>query len=681
MIVLAAMSLIWTWPLALHFRDHIPGTPGDNFSFLWNLWWMRHALGNHALGFFHSNYLFSPFGVDLINHLHTALQGLISATLLSRLTIVEAENLSIVGSVFLNASAAYALAYDITRERRLALLAGAAFGGPPYIAAHLLGHFDLLTAWVIPLFALCLRRALQSGSWRVAIGCGLCVAAAAYNAYYHVVYLALFGAAYTLAWWDCGSGSIERRDDGAGAAFSIRLLVVGALALDAFVMVWILLTGGTTLSLAGTEISVRGLQNPMLVMWLLVLLWALARWKVRVRLQRPAPEAFWRGMQALLIASAVFAVVSMPLIVQAFRLGASGRYVSQVYFWRSAPRGVDIASFIAGNSFHPMVGGMVSRLYAAADLNRIEQVGWLGVVPLVVLLTGRGKWLDREEARRWQIVLAVFVVWALGPFLMVAGADLGLPLPETIARYVPIVSNARVPGRAMVGVYLAVGVLMALRLAAVEGVGKRPAFQRAMIALLALDYLNAPVPLTELDRPAVYQQLASIEDEGPVIEVPFGIGDGLSAGIGSQERRILYYATIHGHPLVGGYIGRMPLGAAGAYEAMPIVGNLLRLSSGRPAVEEDTVSVVPFRYLVLDLTTASPELSAHVHATLDMDIIASGEGKELYAVQGVKRPGLTAHYLAAGTLRAVPAEPFRRVRERIQRARGGCLASEASQDD
>src|SRR3954466_5281216 len=82
LIVLSAAAIVWTWPLAIHGRDHIPGTPGDNFSFLWNLWWMRHALATDA-GFFHSNYLFFPFGVDLVNHPHTALQALISATLLS----------------------------------------------------------------------------------------------------------------------------------------------------------------------------------------------------------------------------------------------------------------------------------------------------------------------------------------------------------------------------------------------------------------------------------------------------------------------------------------------------------------------------------------------------------------------------------------------------------------------
>src|SRR5688500_11466021 len=72
-LLLGAMSIVWTWPLAVHLSDHIPGVGGDNYSFLWNLWWMRKALSGSELEFFQSPYLFSPFGVDLINHPHTAL--------------------------------------------------------------------------------------------------------------------------------------------------------------------------------------------------------------------------------------------------------------------------------------------------------------------------------------------------------------------------------------------------------------------------------------------------------------------------------------------------------------------------------------------------------------------------------------------------------------------------------
>jgi hypothetical protein len=637
----AAMSVIWTWPLARHLRDHIPGLPGDNFSFLWNLWWMRKALSAPGLGFFHSTYLFSPFGVDLVNHPNTALQGFLSATLLSRLSIVAAENLYILVSVFLNAVCAYALAFELTRERRLAMLAGVAFGGSPYIAAHLLGHFDLLTAWVIPLFALFFRRALLGGGVGAAVGAGLCAAISAYCAYYHVVYISLFAITYTLAWWNFCHIHFERRPDPA-AWFSLRLIIVALAALILFVIVWIAITGGATFTVGSVEISVRGLQNPMVALWVLAILWLLSRWRLRVKIAVPGAEAFWRGTQALMITAATFAVCCLPLIIQAFRVFVSGRYVTQTYFWRSAPRGIDTLAPLMGNPFHPIMGGLASHLYDMHGLNRIEAVGWLGIVPVVVLAIGRGTWLDADEARRWKCVFIVFAIFALGPFLTFGGHDLGLPLPQALARFIPLVENARMPGRAMVVVYLALSVLMALRLAGLRSRFASPAVQWALVVLLAFDYLNAPVPLTALDHPAVYQHLASIDDNGAVIEAPFGIGDGLSPGIGDQDRRVLYYATLHGHPLVGGYIGRMPPGVASAYEAMPVVGNLLRLSSGEPPIEDMAVPALPFRYLVLNTTTASPELIQYVKATLDMDLIASGGGKELYAVQGVKPPSLRA---------------------------------------
>src|SRR5687767_8353441 len=232
-LLFAALSIVWTWPLALHFNDHIPGLGGDNYSFLWNLWWMRQAMSSPDLEFFHSTYLFSPFGVDLINHPHTALQGYVSVTALSGMSVIAAENLYIIVSVFLNAVCAYALAFDVVRKRGVALVAGIAFGGSPYVAAHLLGHFDLLTAWVIPLFALSLRRSLRTGGVGAAIGAGLCVAIAAYAAYYHVVYLAVFAATYTLASWRIVHVRRERRAN-TQSLFTVRLLLTALMALDLF---------------------------------------------------------------------------------------------------------------------------------------------------------------------------------------------------------------------------------------------------------------------------------------------------------------------------------------------------------------------------------------------------------------------------------------------------------------
>jgi hypothetical protein len=75
---------------------------------------------------------------------------------------------------------------------------------------------------------------------------------------------------------------------------------------------------------------------------------------------------------------------------------------------------------------------------------------------------------------------------------------------------------------------------------------------------------------------------------------------------------------------------------------MPVVGNLLRLSNGEEAIEEEAPTSLPFRYLVLDTSTASSELVDYVQRTLDMDLIASEGGKQLYAVQGAKPTNIRA---------------------------------------
>src|SRR5206468_3151497 len=109
----AALTIAWTWPLAAHLGDALPGGPGDNYSFVWNLWWMRHVLATPGLPYFHTTYLFYPFGTTIANHPHTALPALVAATLLKPLTVVEAQNALLIAYVFANMAAMYALAWDV----------------------------------------------------------------------------------------------------------------------------------------------------------------------------------------------------------------------------------------------------------------------------------------------------------------------------------------------------------------------------------------------------------------------------------------------------------------------------------------------------------------------------------------------------------------------------------------
>ena len=101
----AALAVAWTWPLVLHLGDAVPGHPGDNYSYLWNLWWMRHVLATPGLAYFHTSYLFYPFGTTIADHPHTALPALVAATLLRPASIVTAQNLLLIAYVFANMAA------------------------------------------------------------------------------------------------------------------------------------------------------------------------------------------------------------------------------------------------------------------------------------------------------------------------------------------------------------------------------------------------------------------------------------------------------------------------------------------------------------------------------------------------------------------------------------------------
>ena len=128
------------------------------------------------------------------------------------------------------------------------------------------------------------------------------------------------------------------------------------IALDLFLIVVIVMSGGDAIYIVDVSRSpLRTVQNPLLLLWLLAFAWLLTKWRIVFRFERPASEPFWRGAQALMITVATFALLSLPLIAQAFRLALSGRYVSQTYFWRSAPRGVDALAPLAGQSVSSVV--------------------------------------------------------------------------------------------------------------------------------------------------------------------------------------------------------------------------------------------------------------------------------------------------------------------------------------
>ena len=136
---------------------------------------MRHVLGTPGLAYFHTTYLFYPFGTTIANHPHTALPAFVAATLLKPLTVVEAQDVLLIGYVCANMAAMYALAWDITRQlpRRDARQASSSASRriSPSICS---GTSISIAAFFLPLFALMVRVARWPRSHhRWAVGAGL----------------------------------------------------------------------------------------------------------------------------------------------------------------------------------------------------------------------------------------------------------------------------------------------------------------------------------------------------------------------------------------------------------------------------------------------------------------------------------------------------------------------------
>ncbi len=635
LVAFMALSIAWTYPLATRMSSHILGADaGDNVLFVWNFWWTRVALAEgHSL--FYTPYLFAPAGTDLLLHTHTVVPALIGATLLGTLPTLLAHNVYLIAAVALNAFAAYLLALHVTRSTSSSVCAGIVYGGSPFIAAHLHGHLNLTTAWTLPLIALTAARTVASGSMTWAVAAALLIGLTAYIDYYY----ALFGVLLTVVLIACELRPVRLSFAGRPRRSTRAITCVSVLlAVCALVLVAIAVTGGVRFTIGGVRVSATTGFNVLQVFWGLLCILAALIARPRVSVAAGVKQRAVRLARPVAALTLVVAGIVSPLAWHGYMLFVSGEYVTQRYLWRSAPSGIDLATVFLGNPFSAWWGGWSRLLHERFAIDMIESSAWVGVVPLLLCVRAvRHDWHNRD-VRRWSLVGALFFVWSLGPHLMVFGVNTGFVLPQALLRYVPVISNARIPGRAVVLVYLALAVLSAIAMASLTLRLRRPAaIVGALLFALLIDYSPPPFPIIELNRPPLYETLRDRPERGSVVELPLGVRDGFGER-GVLDERVLFQQTIHERPIVGGFVARLSPAIRQYYEDDALLAGFLDLSEGRPAADHLPRAAVAerllrrngVRFVVLDRRTASPALVTYVETDLPLELIGHDERRSLY---------------------------------------------------
>jgi hypothetical protein len=207
MLTYALLSLVATWPAALHFGTKALGEHYfDRTQNIWNLWWVKTALFDLHTNPFHTDLLLYPQGADLYFHTLNFPSTLMSMPIQLLSGPVAAYNFSMLLAVTLSAYAGYRLGRYLTGSFPGALTAGLIFGFSPITFFQLRGHTQMVSMqWL----ALCIEFYLRAWNGhdsrpivvkRDALVAGVFFVLALLTVGYYEVQLLLFFAVHAV-WW------------------------------------------------------------------------------------------------------------------------------------------------------------------------------------------------------------------------------------------------------------------------------------------------------------------------------------------------------------------------------------------------------------------------------------------------------------------------------------------------
>jgi hypothetical protein len=261
----------------------------------------------------------------------------------------------------------------------------------------------------------------------------------------------------------------------------------------------------------------------------------------------------------LLVMLAVSAVLIGLLLAPALGELAQGRAVHVVPQGDVVGFSPDALGFFTPSVDHPLVASTplakaIVRI-APYQYEHLTYVGWFTLILAVV-----GAKIRWPQSRAWAGLAALTAIGALGPLLKfggdfaqvtVAGEPYRVLLPYALIGNLPLVEWSRTPGRLTVTLMLALAVLATFgvnRLLQSPRLAPRAARAVGVISLAVLfeGLVRWPFPTTSAAMPPALLALRHADDGRAAIQAP---GSGYA-----DNQRMLYWQTLHQHPLVGGRV-------------------------------------------------------------------------------------------------------------------------------
>jgi len=635
-ILYLVVALIATWPLVRHLGTHVPGSETwafDEYTFVWNSWWLRYSLFDLGQNPLYSTHTFYPLGISLVLYTYNLFNALISLPFQPFLPLPAISNLTFLFATVLSGYGVFLLVETLLGAVRheppkgqgaapskhrgslavpfAAFLAGLiyAFGSYRLVYAAI-GHYDMWsTAW-IPFYTLYLFKTIRERCLRNAVLAGIFLTLSMLSEMIFGVFLGML-TVIVLAFVAGRRG----REEVAGGWRSLlgRLAVLG------------------------------------------------------------------------LVATLLYLPVLVPILSEMF-----GGY--DLAGWGDAEKlSVDLVGLVTPTPLHPLGGDWVQTLRQTQegtarfrDINTVF-LGWTGLVLAIV-----GAVRYRRKVAAWITSFAVFAVFSLGPLLQINGRStfdldglaVNVPLPFILLHYIPLVKANRVPNRFSVVLMLSLAVLAGFGacwlLSKIAQSKNRVTVVLSstgtllLAVLIVFEHWSVPLPLTDASIPSVYQQVAEEPGDFAILQLPMGWRN--SFGVqGAENTRTQYYQTYHNKRLLSGNISRNPPFKFDYFRQIPILESLMSIETYHEvdaerraadrATAEEFVGFYDIRYVVVapgvpgrpPYVDTRDEAVAYVEEVLPLEQVADEDGWLLYRVQRSPLPAAFDVDLGSGEPRTAMA--------------------------
>lgn len=287
----------------------------------------------------------------------------------------------------------------------------------------------------------------------------------------------------------------------------------------------------------------------------------------------------WKKIRELsLIIILEFILPIIALLYFVFGAKDVGNFVSSQSFY-PALCSAKPAEFIIPSSLNPLLGQFSAPL---RNIFNVPQnldtpyyfLGWF-VISIIVINIFTRKNLKKSLPFYFPGIL-IFLI-SLGPKGYLFNLFSRLPFMGLIDCPQRLVIGVQIAASAIIGIFIA-GLL--------ERSGKlsKLIITSLASAIFIIEYGTFGIPITKIDTPTVYKQIALDKNNLTVLELPSGLTESKGAfgydwsiwGLNSMQ---MYWQTIYQKPRIGGYVSRINEQTYAFFKTEPIISDLFIMTS------------------------------------------------------------------------------------------------------